>query len=200
MSEYEEVLSFWFGELDERGRADSAHAARWWKKDPAFDGEIRDRFETLHRAVANGEREEWLSSARGRLAYVIVLDQFSRNMFRDSGKMFACDPQALAAALGGIELGMDRQVAHDERSFFYMPLMHSEDLAAQDRCVALFAAWRDELAQVAPEEKRADSVSYAERHRDIVKRFSRFPHRNALLGRESTPEELEFLTKPGSSF
>jgi uncharacterized protein (DUF924 family) len=173
-----DVLDFWF-----------ADPARWWKKDPAFDGEIRSRFSELHESIERGEHEEWRDTPRGALAYVIVLDQFSRNMFRGTARMFASDAQALAAARAAIERSDDQALASAERSFLYMPLMHSEDLADQERCVALFQSF------AAPGQLR-----YAEQHRDIIRRFGRFPHRNELLGRASTPEELEFLTQPGSSF
>lgn len=171
------VLAFWF-----------ADSARWWKKDPAFDAEVRDRFMALHQAIERGERENWLEAATGTLAYVIVLDQLSRNMFRGSARMFASDPKARAAARRALERGDDANLSPEERTFLLMPLMHSEDIADQNRSVALFA-------HAAPEQLR-----FAEQHRDIVRRFGRFPHRNALLGRESTPEEREFLKQPGSSF
>jgi uncharacterized protein (DUF924 family) len=197
--EREDVLEFWFGELDALGRADEAHAACWWTKDGAFDQLVRDRFGDLHGAVLTGYRDHWLSTPRGRLALVIVLDQFSRNMFRDTDRMYIGDPVALTAALGGIDRGEDHLLRHDERGFLYMPLMHSEELADQERCVALFRAWRDETD--GPEgEAVGFMLSFAERHRDIVLRFGRFPHRNPLLGRTSTGEEIEFLQQPGSSF
>jgi len=198
-SAHEEVLAFWFGELDAKGRADQAHAIRWWKKDEAFDREIRERFGALHEAILRGEHEDWLASPRGRLAYVIVLDQFSRNMFRGTPRMFAADARALEVAEEGIARGDDRALAFAERQFLYMPLEHAEDLAAQERCVELFRAWREEL----PTELRdglTEALDYAIAHRDIIARFGRFPHRNAILGRESTAEELEFLEQPGSSF
>jgi uncharacterized protein (DUF924 family) len=199
MNEIDTVLQFWFGELDANGRADAEHSARWWKKDEAFDAQIRTRFGELHAAVARGERDDWLESDRGCLAYVIVLDQFSRNMFRGTGQAFAYDAAALRAALAAIARRVDQRLGPDGRSFLYMPLMHSEDIAVQERCVELFAALR-QTAEGTWQEAAASALSYAEQHRDIVKRFGRFPHRNALLGRKSTPEELEFLTQPGSSF
>lgn len=171
------VLAFWF-----------ADSARWWKKDPAFDAEVRDRFTALHQAIERGERESWLETATGTLAYVIVLDQLSRNMFRGTARMFASDPRARAAVRRALERGDDAELSPDERAFLFMPLMHSEDIADQDRSVALFA-------HASPEQLR-----FAVQHRDIVRRFGRFPHRNALLGRESTPEERAFLMQPGSSF
>jgi uncharacterized protein (DUF924 family) len=174
----DDVLAFWF-----------ADPARWWRKDPAFDAEIRTRFHDLHRAVAAGAREDWRATPRGALAYVVVLDQFSRNMFRDTAGMFASDAQAVAAARAAVDRGDDRALADTERMFLYMPLMHSEDLADQDRCVDLFRALG-----------RSYELNYAEQHRDIVRRFGRFPHRNQLLGRASTPDEVEFLKQPGSSF
>ena len=194
-----EVLSFWFGMLDDLGQAPDERVARWWKKDPEFDAALRHRFGELHQAIAAGARDAWLDSARERLAYVIVMDQFSRNMFRDSPEMFAHDHRALAAALGGIEGGMDRALPTDLRAFYYLPLMHSEVIEHQERCVELFST----LARELPEEGRGriqTNVKYAKVHRDIVARFGRFPHRNTLLGRSSTVEEAEFLTQPGSSF
>jgi uncharacterized protein (DUF924 family) len=173
----EDVLGFWF-----------AAPARWWKKDPVFDTEIRDRFLALHEAVDRGEHEAWLETPRGALAYVIVLDQFSRNMFRGSARSFASDTRARAASRRAVDRGDDRALSDDERPFLYMPFMHSEDLADQDRCSALFAALRP------------DQARFAEMHRDIIRRFGRFPHRNGLLGRQSTSEEEEFLKQPGSAF
>lgn len=197
--EYDDVLDFWFGTLDATGCADAAHAERWWKKSEAFDDELRRRFGALHEAVANGDHDDWLTTPRGRLAYVIVLDQFSRNMFRDSPRMYAYDGKAAAAAREGIVKGEDRQLAHDERIFLYMPFEHSEDLADQELCIALFAGMCDGLSGDAL--KRAqDNVEYARLHHDIVKRFGRFPHRNRILDRASTAEEAQFLTEPGSSF
>ena len=198
-SEAQRVLAFWFGPLDPQGRASASASARWWKKDATFDEEIRTSFGGLHAQLAGGECSDWLATPRGRMAYVIVLDQFSRNMFRGSGQSFATDERALVAVEEGIALGHDRALAFDERGFFYMPFMHSEKLDKQDRAVALFSAWREEL-QGAEREHVAGMVRYAERHRDIISRFGRFPHRNALLGRASTGEEQAFLAQPGSSF
>ncbi len=173
----DDVLTFWF-----------ADEARWWKKDPAFDAEITRRFGALHAAIERGEHEAWLGTARGALAYVIVLDQFSRNMFRGDPRAFASDARARAAAKTALEKGFDQELTKHERSFLYMPLMHSEELVDQDQCVELFRS------------ENPGQLDYAVRHRDIVARFGRFPHRNAILGRASTPEETEFLKQPGSSF
>lgn len=198
-SRIDDVLDFWFGPLDADGCADSEHSARWWKKDPGMDEEIRRRFGELHRAIRAGELDDWLADPRGRLAQVIVLDQFSRNMFRGTPASFASDPRALQLALEGLDRGDDRALPRDQRFFLYMPLMHSEELAMQDRMVALFEAL---LAEAPPalREKTAGFVKYAEMHRDIIRRFGRFPHRNAILDRASTREEVAFLEQPGSSF
>jgi uncharacterized protein (DUF924 family) len=173
----EDVLTFWFADPD-----------RWWKKDPAFDATIRDRFLALHDAIERDECDEWLETQRGALATVIVLDQFSRNMFRDSARMFASDRRALRTARRALDRGFDRGLSDNERMFLHMPFMHSEDIADQDRSVEFFGSALQQY------------LGYAERHRDIVRRFGRFPHRNAPLGRQSTAEELEFLKQPGSSF
>lgn len=160
----------------------------WFKKDPAFDAEIRGRFQRLQEAISRGDCDEWLETRRGTVACVIVLDQFSRNMYRGTGRMFASDRQALAAARRALERGDDQALSADERSFLHMPFMHSEQLSDQEHSVALFA------------DGPPEGLWYAERHREIIRRFGRFPHRNELLGRESTPEEIEFLKEPGSSF
>jgi uncharacterized protein (DUF924 family) len=197
--EAEEVLAFWFGALDADGRADAAHGARWWRKDPAFDAEIRARFGALHAAALTGGREAWRAAPRTCLAYVIVLDQFSRNLFRGDAQAFAGDTRALATARQAVDRGDDRALACDERGFLYMPFMHSEDRAVQQRSVQLYAAWLAE-APAPLHERLTGNLKYAQQHRDIVERFGRFPHRNAVLGRASTPEELTFLEQPGSSF
>jgi uncharacterized protein (DUF924 family) len=197
--DFEHVLSFWFGELDQDGAVDEAHTKRWFTKDAAFDAGIVERFGPLHEAVAAGGCDGWLASTRGRLAFVIVLDQFSRNMFRGDPRSFAHDGRAREVALQAIEAGDDKKLARDERGFLYMPLLHSEDLGLQDRSLELFKAFRDEL----PERLRgpvANALRYAEMHRNIIVRFGRFPHRNAILGRPSTPEEVEFLKGENSSF
>jgi uncharacterized protein (DUF924 family) len=199
MKDAEKVLSFWFGELDEHGHAHPSQAKRWFQKNSDFDREVHEQFEAMHRSVADGRCERWLETPRGTLAYVIVLDQLSRNMFRGTAEMFAHDASALRAALRGVDRADDQKLGIDERSFLYMPLMHSEDPKIQDRSVALFEKMRD---AVRPErrERYAASVRYAETHRDIIKRFGRFPHRNSILDRTSTPDEVEFLTEPNAAF
>jgi uncharacterized protein (DUF924 family) len=186
------ILQFWFGDLDELGRSDALHSRRWFMKDDAFDREITHKFADTFADIRAGHREQWLDNPQGRLAYVIVLDQFARNMFRGTARMFEGDKQAEAAAVEGVARGDDAALGANERWFLYMPFMHAEDPALQERSVALFSA----LAAAAPPELRGSltpGIKYAEQHRDIVARFGRFPHRNAALGRSSTPEEIEFL-------
>jgi uncharacterized protein (DUF924 family) len=188
----DDVLEFWLGPLDPHGFADGAHAGRWWQMNEAFDREIAERFGGLHQQIVDRQHEDWLDGPSGRLAYVIVLDQFSRNMFRGSPRAFASDSQALAAAADGVARGQDRELGSDGRSFLYMPFMHSEELAMQDRALALFTA----LAADAPAERaerQAGALKYAQRHRDVIARFGRFPARNTALGRTSTAAEWEFF-------
>ncbi|HWA76543.1 MAG TPA: DUF924 family protein [Polyangiaceae bacterium] len=198
-TDFEEVLGFWFGELAPDGRARPEVAKRWFQGGPAFDAQVRERFAAVHAALAAGGNAGWLVSARGRLAAVIVLDQFPRNMFRDTPAMFASDARALEYAFDAIDRENDKQLATEERTFLYMPLMHSEKLSVQERCVDLFASFRDSLSGPA-RDAVGRNLEFALRHRDIIRRFARFPHRNAILGRPSTPEEQAFLKEPGSSF
>jgi uncharacterized protein (DUF924 family) len=174
---HEAVLKFWFDELTPK---------QHWTKDPELDARIRERFSAIYEEIAAGDREGWLDAPRTCLAYVIVLDQFSRNMFRDTPRMYAADERAQRAVEHALVRGYDAELSDQERGFLFMPLMHSESLAHQDRCVALYKGHKNE--------------KFAHMHRDIVARWGRFPHRNAILGRESTPEEAEFLNQPGSSF
>ena len=195
----QDVIDFWFGELDEHGLADEAHAARWWQKDDAFDELIRARFGAVHADLTAGVENAWLDTPTGRLATVLVLDQFSRNLFRGTAAMFEHDERARAIALAMIEAGEDRAFPVHPRTFLYLPLMHAEDLALQDRCVAEFEALVAELGGHARSAVE-NNVGFAERHREIIARFGRFPHRNELLGRETTAAEAAFLKEPGSSF
>ena len=187
MDTAEEVLRFWFGDPPgERRKA-------WFVKDPHFDEAIRERFLPLHQSAAAGALSGWSASARGSLALIVVTDQFPRNLFRGTAQAFATDRITLATAAHVIAEGWDTKMLPVERMFVYLPYEHSESLAHQDRSVELFAA-----LNVFPE--TSDAVEYSERHLTIVKRFGRFPHRNAALGRASTPEEVEFLKQPGSGF
>ncbi|MBO6784797.1 MAG: DUF924 domain-containing protein [Alphaproteobacteria bacterium] len=182
----DEVLAFWF---DEAGRD------AWFEKDEAFDETVRARFGEACHAARDGKLETWVESPRGCLALIILIDQFSRNIHRDSPLAWSADIHALALTKLAIDKGYDQKLGHAHRMFLYMPLMHSENLADQELSVEMF----ERLAQDGAENGET-TVEFAERHRDIVARFGRFPHRNETLGRESTPEEEEFLKEPDSSF
>lgn len=196
----DDLLGFWLGTPDPDGAVSDETFGRYWRRSEAFDAEIRERFGELHARAGRGELDGWAETPRGRAALVIVLDQLSRNLHRDDPRAFDNDGKALRLALEGVERGEHLSLRPMQAYFLLMPLMHSEELAVQQRGVELF----DELAarHTAPELAKcfAGAADYARRHRDIVARFGRFPHRNATVGRASTPEELEFLKQPGSSF
>jgi uncharacterized protein (DUF924 family) len=198
MAAYEPILDFYIGPLDHFGRADEEHARRWFTRDEAFDQQILERFAGAYDDVRARRCESWLGQPRGRLAYVIVLDQLARNMFRNSPRAYEADGQALAAAVEGVARGHDGPLAVDERMFLYMPFLHSEELVTQDRSVALFEALAGSALPEA-RERLAGALEYACKHRDVIARFGRFPHRNNTLGRTCTAEEMEFL-KTGSGF
>ncbi len=177
---YQEVLEFWFDEVDR---------SQWWSKDVEFDKIIIARFSIVHARAVRCELYEWRESARGRLAEIILLDQFSRNMFRDSPLAFAYDAMALVLAQEAVSVGADRELSSVERSFMYMPFMHSESLKIHEIAIDLF------------KENGIESSFLLEvKHKEVIEKYGRYPHRNSMLGRESTEEELEFLGKPGSGF
>jgi uncharacterized protein (DUF924 family) len=186
-----DVLDFWFGPPGSAERA--AARAVWFRKDPAFDEEIRARFgEAVAIALAGGYGE-WCTTAHGALARVILLDQFTRNIFRDTARAFAGDARALATAEDAVARGLDRELSIYERWFLYMPFEHAESIDAQHRSLTLFGALAHEMGD-------DDPLVWAQKHADIVFRFGRYPHRNAILGRASTPEEEAFLREPNSRF
>lgn len=195
----EEILDFWFGALEGPYAMDPSRLRIWFGGGPDFDADVRERFgEDVERAVA-GELDGWAETARGRLALVILLDQLTRNVFRDTPKMYAGDERALALTREGIERGHDRELRVIERLFLYMPLMHAEDRDAQKQCVELAHRVRDELP-AEHRERFAGFFEHAGKHAAVVDRFGRFPHRNEILGRQSTPEELAFLEEHGRGF
>tara|TARA_Y100000589_G_scaffold77446_2_gene71235 strand:+ start:4608 stop:5150 length:543 start_codon:yes stop_codon:yes gene_type:complete len=177
---YDEVLGFWFEEISE---------ASWWKKDPAFDQLIRDRFGALHASASRAELFAWRVAPRGRLAEVIILDQFSRNLYRDDARAFALDSMALALAQEAVGCGADQPLSAAEKSFLYLPYMHSESVSIHQQAVVLF--------QQPGLEKNLD---FELRHKAIIDQYGRYPHRNHTLGRVSTEQEQSFLQQPGSSF
>ncbi|ABC27115.1 uncharacterized protein conserved in bacteria [Hahella chejuensis KCTC 2396] len=176
----EDVLRFWFEELS---------PADWFRKSDELDRRIAERFGPLLTAARAGELSHWRNEPRGRLAEVIVLDQFSRNIFRDQAESFAADNLALALAQEAVRAGADKELGDEEKSFLYMPYMHSESAVVHEEAVRLFS-----------QPGLENNLDFEHRHLAIIKRFGRYPHRNAILGRESTPEELAFLKEPGSGF
>jgi len=176
---FRKILNFWFEEIEER---------QWWVKDAKFDQLIVDRFSDIHQRAASCELYSWRESPHGRLAEIIVLDQFSRNMFRDTPAAFACDPLALALAQEAIALKADKALKPEESNFLYMPFMHSESLQIHEIAMRLFSS-----------DGKTDHA-FELRHKNIIEEFGRYPHRNKILHRTSTAAELEFLSKPGSGF
>jgi uncharacterized protein (DUF924 family) len=175
-----EILRFWFEELEQ---------SRWWVKDPEFDRSIGKRFGAVHAQAIRSELFGWRVEPEGRLAEIIVLDQFSRNIFRDRPEAFAADACALTLAQEAVGAKADRALGAEQRTFLYLPFMHSESLVIHDSAAELFAATGN-----------AQLIEFERKHRRIIERFGRYPHRNAILGRESSVEELAFLQQPDSSF
>lgn len=182
-----DVLVFWFGP--------PPHATRdaWFRKDPEFDATIRERFGDAVAAALAGAFQAWRASPHGALAHVILLDQFTRNIYRDTPQAFAGDSLALDTAQSAIGQGFDRQLDAYERWFLYLPFEHAEDWAMQQRSLALFEQLAADTGDRAP-------LQWAEKHAEVIRRFGRYPHRNAILGRPSSPEEIIFLAQPGSAF
>jgi uncharacterized protein (DUF924 family) len=195
----EEVLAFWFGRATSDARVLASQGARWFARDAEFDSAIRERFMPLRTEAVSGRLDAWLGTPRGRLALILLVDQFSRNLFRGDARAFEHDALARRWSHDGIRTGDDRALRPIERVFFYLPLEHAESLVDQQRAVQLFANLRDE-APAALLGDFAGFLDYARRHHDVIARFGRFPHRNGALGRESTAEEIAFLAQPGSSF
>lgn len=177
---YQQVLEFWFETIE---------SSSWWKKDLEFDTRIANEFGELHAKAVAGELYEWREKAQGRLAEIIVLDQFSRNIFRDTPQAFAADALALELAQEAVHIGADKELNPLERSFLYMPYMHSESALIHEQALKLYKNNGIE-----------SNLQFEIKHKEIIDKFGRYPHRNAILGRESTAEELEFLKQPGSSF
>ena len=194
-----QVLNFWFGENPDNAGTPARQAQLWWGKREADDREIRDHFERLLVQIATGHRRQWLQVPESRLAGIIVLDQFSRAMYRDDPKAFGQDMLARFWCLEGMELGHDKMLPPIQRFFYYLPLEHSESLSVQNLAVEKIGGLRGEVEDRARPHFE-DFYNYALRHRDVIAEFGRFPHRNAILGRKSTPAEREFLAKPGSRF
>ena len=195
----QDVLRFWLGAHPIDAAAMQRVQGQWLRKDEAFDAELRRRFGATIEAALAGGLGDWADAAEGRLALLLVLDQFTRNAFRGQSRSFAGDARAVALALEGIARGHDAQVPPMARIFCYLPLEHAEDAAMQARSVALFGALAADPA-ARPAEFFAHTLDYARQHRDVIARFGRFPHRNAILGRASTPDEAAYLAQPGAGF
>ncbi|MEO8135139.1 MAG: DUF924 family protein [Betaproteobacteria bacterium] len=188
---WQSVLDFWF--LPPAAPGFGEVRSEWFRKDPTFDEAIREQFGGLIEAALGGALDHWDIKTRGALARIIVLDQFTRNLFRNTARAFAGDAQALSAARALVDTASDRALPPVERWFVYMPFEHAEDIVMQERAITLFTA-------LEADSKLDNLVGYAVRHRDIIARFGRFPHRNRMLDRASTPDEIEFLKQPGSGF
>jgi len=199
-SEIDHVLDFWFGASSADGVLDPVKQKMWFGDGRKYDAEVREKFGALHEHACSGElEEEWAGTLLGRLALIIVLDQFSRHVYRGTARAFAQDAAAQKLAVDGINRKLDRELNPAQRTFFYLPFEHAEDVELQRLGVRCF----DGLARTVAGALHGDYESfldYARRHRDVIERFGRFPHRNAILGRESTPEEKKFLDEPGSAF
>ncbi|ENV94922.1 hypothetical protein F937_01029 [Acinetobacter calcoaceticus ANC 3680] len=176
----QDILNFWFS---------PEHRSLWFAKSDDFDKKIRENFSDVHRQATQAELWSWRKTAEGRLAEIIVLDQFSRNIYRDQPQSFAYDSLALALSQEAISLQLDAQLNPEQRSFLYMPFMHSESKLIHEFALKLFQRLSNEI-----------NLSFEKKHKVIIDRFGRYPHRNAILGRASTPEETEFLLEPNSSF
>jgi uncharacterized protein (DUF924 family) len=204
MASAQEILEFWFEHLDDSQKIHHSlpHVRKWFTKNAQFDNTIRERFETDLINARQGQYKAWEHSAIGCLALILLFDQFSRNLYRNTPAMFATDSVALDLTRRCIEEGLDNQLPLIYRVFLYMPLMHAEDLEVQELSMKAFQILVDESKLKSPQSVPyfEYTLAYAKRHRDIIKQFGRFPHRNKILARPSTAEEEIFLTKPGSSF
>lgn len=190
------TLAFWFGHPSEPDYG--LYRKNWFIKDTAFDQAIRQRFLSDVEHAAGGDYDGWQSSAESAVALLLLLDQFPRNLYRGDARSFATDAKALEVAKGLVDTGKHQTLIPAHRFFVYVPFEHSEEMTNQDRCVALMESLIQEFPNL--EKGLTDGLDYAKRHREIIKRFGRFPHRNDVLGRVSTPEEAAFLQQPGSRF
>lgn len=195
----EEILSFWFGDLADGVATADAKSSLWWGKDPATDSQIRSRFANSVLAVTGGRFDRGEKSARDVLALILLVDQFSRNIWRNDPRAFAHDKLARKWCHELLDGRRDRQLRPIERVFAYLPLEHSENIDDQNQCVALFGQLLDEQQQAA-KKLFAGFLDYALAHQKIIARFGRFPHRNEILGRATSDEERKFLAQPGSAF
>jgi uncharacterized protein (DUF924 family) len=188
---HQAILDFWFGPASSALRGQSRD--EWFRKDAAFDADIAARFGAAIEAALEGGYDGWAGTPQGALALVLLLDQFTRNAFRDTPRAFAGDLRALSIATGAVDRDFDAKLLPVERWFLYMPFEHAESIAAQQRSITLFTRLRDEAGLDGP-------LVWAQKHAAVIRRFGRYPHRNTILARDSTPEEIAFLAEPGSNF
>lgn len=200
-SNINDILYFWFGELNKGKICREDKKKLWWSKSHEMDHYIRNKYGKFIGLILSNHLSHWLQTPTGTLAYIIILDQFSRHIFRNSEKAFSQDAMALESCISGMKNGFDKKLHPIERIFFYMPLMHSEDPKLQNLSIEKYSALETEfISDPDLHIILSESKGYAERHFDVIEKFSRFPHRNKALGRESTPEENEFLLQPENSF
>ncbi len=194
-----ELIDYWFGKLHDSGLPPDDRYSLWFGGSPEVDAQLKAAFGPLAAQAAEGQLDDWAGLPEGRLALILLTDQLPRNLYRNSPLAFAQDPRALGYALEGIGLSADKALPAIYRVFFYLPLEHAEDLDIQDRAVAAFEALEHE-APVGGERMFALFTDYARKHRDVIVRFGRFPHRNEVLGRTTTQEEASFLAEHGPGF
>lgn len=197
---HEDVLMYWFGALEGPEDRDKEAARKWFQSTAQDDAEMRERFRDVHEKASRGELDAWTETPRGRLALVVLLDQFSRNMWRGTPKAFAQDARAYRLACEGVARGDDQQLWPIERVFLYMPYEHQESPEAQGACLGLMQALVDDTSASALQEVMRGYLRHAHHHHEIIERFGRYPHRNEILGRESTDEEVTYLTEGGARF
>ena len=195
----ENIHRFWFGVLKAPADLPREKLTFWFMKNESLDNYIRDAYLSILEDATSGQFEDWKKTPRGYLCLILVLDQFPRHIYRNKPESFSNDPQALQLVLDGLEQGIDHNLYPIERTFFYMPMQHSEDLSVQEQSVELYAQLVEDVHEIVKPFFQ-EFHKYAKMHLDVIKEFGRFPHRNAILDRESTPEEVAFLKKPGSSF
>ncbi|MCE2570349.1 DUF924 family protein [Motilimonas eburnea] len=196
---YEAVIAYWFGELTDE-MADAQHHQLWFAGGEQADADIKEKFGLIHQQLAKGVLKHWQNHDLGRLASIIVLDQFSRNLYRGTAQAFAYDEQALALAKEAVAQGVDLRLPLDYRLFMYLPFEHAEDIKEQEHCLALFQGLLED-AKTAQGQKQAQGyLTFAEQHYDIVRQFGRFPHRNEALGRSSRQIELRYLAGEHNRF
>lgn len=197
MATPDEIISFWFDHPEVKK---GGHAPMWWKKDPEVDAEIQQRFEDDVEKAKAGGYDDWVGTPEGVLALVLLLDQFTRNIYRDSPEAFSGDELALRVSRSAVEQNLDLELPLLQRAFLYMPLEHAEDDAAQEESIAAFKRLVADAADTPYAEAAEGFLEFAHSHKVIIDHYGRYPHRNEILGRESTPEEIEFLKQPNSSF